>query len=70
MARTEKEVAIDITVTTIRRGDVITIGGQPMTVQSLFNLPGGGKRIGFAGGAVLTLWPGTTLTALRIVTGW
>ncbi|OEV10513.1 hypothetical protein [Streptomyces nanshensis] len=70
MARTEKEVAIEVTVATVKRGDVITVGGQPMTVQSLFNLPGGGKRIGFASGAVLTLWPGTTLTALRIAKGW
>jgi hypothetical protein len=70
MPRTEREVAISISPTTVRRGDIITVGGQHMTVQNLFNLLGGRKRIQFAEGAVLTILPGTTLTALRIAQGW
>lgn len=70
MPRSQREVAIEINAASIRRGDVITVGGQHMTVQNLFNLAGGGKRIQFDGGASLTLLPGTTLTAIRIAKGW
>lgn len=70
VSRTEREVAVEITAATVKRGDVITIGGQSMKVQNLFDLPGGGKRIQFPGGAVLTLHSGTILTALRTAKGW
>ncbi|MFD8211305.1 hypothetical protein ACFV2S_33500 [Streptomyces sp. NPDC059695] len=36
---------VEITTTTVQRGDVIQIGGQPCRVADLRQLPGGAKRL-------------------------
>lgn len=68
--RSKKEVAVEVTAATVRRGDVIVIGSVPMTIQNLYALPGGAKRIEFADGTVLTLHPKVAVTALRVARGW
>jgi hypothetical protein len=70
MARSKGQVAVQVETSTIKVGDVITVGGLLITVRDLFDLPGGGKRIGFGGCVTLTLPPGTPLTALRTAKGW
>lgn len=70
MARTAKEVALDVTAATIRRGDRLTVGGQVMRVRDLVSLPSGAKRIRFSTGETLSIHCGTKLTAWRVVQGW
>lgn len=70
MARSAKEIAIEVDAASIRLGDVISVGGRPMTVMNLISLPRGQKRIEFDGGAVLALGPGESLTAFRVAEGW
>lgn len=70
MARSAREIAIEVHAASIRRGDVINVGGRAMTVVNLINLPRGGKRIEFDGGAVLSVRAGESLTAFRIAEGW
>ncbi|MFH8620867.1 hypothetical protein ACH4A8_03025 [Streptomyces vietnamensis] len=58
--------SIEITATTVQRGDVIQIGGQPCRVADLFHLPGGAKRLRFESGELLTLHARSRLIALRM----
>ncbi|MGW4162995.1 hypothetical protein [Streptomyces sp. NPDC004788] len=57
---------IEVTAATVRRGDVIQIGGQPCRVADLFCLPGGAKRLIFESGELLTMHTRSRLIALRM----
>ncbi|MGW7516899.1 hypothetical protein ACWGJ2_15020 [Streptomyces sp. NPDC054796] len=70
MSRTEKQVVVTITAATVHQGDVINVGGVPMTVLNLLDIAGGAKRIEFGDGEALVIRAGTTLTALRTAKGW
>ncbi|MFE9384107.1 hypothetical protein ACFYMO_12915 [Streptomyces sp. NPDC007025] len=70
MARNEQQVAVMVDGGSLRRGDVIHIGGQPMAVFDLHHVAGGAKRIAFRSGDVLTITPRTALVVLRTVAGW
>ncbi|WP_329202180.1 MULTISPECIES: hypothetical protein [unclassified Streptomyces] len=61
---------IEITSTTVRRGDVIQIGGQPCRVADLIQLPAGAKRLFFESGELLTMHARTRLIALRMQRKW
>lgn len=58
---------VEITSVTVRRGDVLQIGGQPCRVADLFHLPGGAKRLLFESGELLTLHSRSRLIALRLL---
>lgn len=70
MARTPKQVAIDVQAATVLTGDEIRVGGHSMRVQNLRHLSGGAKHITFASGDALTIAPTTRLTVLRTAEGW
>ncbi|QHF92658.1 hypothetical protein DEH18_00630 [Streptomyces sp. NHF165] len=70
MARSERQVAIEVGGGSLRRGDVIQVGGQSMAVVDICHLTGGAKLIAFRSGDVLTIMPRTTLVVLRTVAGW
>lgn len=59
--------SVEITPVTVRRGDVIQIGGQPCRVADLFHLPGGAKRLLFESGELLTMHSRSRLVALRML---
>lgn len=56
---------VDITATTVRRGDVLQIGGRPCLVVDLFHLHGGGKRLRLDSGELLTLHARSRFDGLR-----
>jgi hypothetical protein len=58
---------VEISSVTVRRGDVIQIGGQPCRVADLFHLPGGAKRLLFESGELLTMHSRSRLVALRML---
>ena len=70
VSKSAKEVAVQVTAATVRRGDVIVIGSTPMRVENLRSLPGGAKRVEFSEGVVLTLPARVVVTALRVAWGW
>ncbi|MGI5349456.1 hypothetical protein ACQEU8_14835 [Streptomyces sp. CA-250714] len=70
MARSEKQVAIEVSAASVLLGDEIQIGGQAMSVRDLVHLSGGCKRVTFASGETLIITPTTTLTVLRTAKGW
>ncbi|MEU3191962.1 hypothetical protein ABZ686_15265 [Streptomyces sp. NPDC006992] len=70
MARSERQVAIEVGSGSVRRGDVIQVGGQSMAVSDIRHLTGGAKLITFRTGDTLTITAGTTLVVLRTVAGW
>ncbi|WP_405804831.1 hypothetical protein [Streptomyces sp. NBC_01187] len=70
MARSQEQVAVQVNAGSLRQGDVIQVGGQPMTVLDLHHVAGGAKRILFKGGETLTITPRTKLVVLRTVAGW
>ncbi|WP_405544826.1 hypothetical protein OG590_23745 [Streptomyces goshikiensis] len=61
---------IEITSISVRRGDVIQIGGQPCRVADLVQLPAGAKRLFFESGEVLTMHAKSRLIALRMTRKW
>ncbi|MEU0689971.1 hypothetical protein [Streptomyces uncialis] len=61
---------VEITSASVRRGDVIQIGGQPCRVADLFQLPSGAKRLHFETGELLTMHARTRLVALRMLRKW
>ncbi|KOG57972.1 hypothetical protein ACFCXF_31050 [Streptomyces virginiae] len=61
---------IEITSTSVQRGDVIQIGGQPCRVTDLVQLPAGAKRLFFETGEVLTMHARSRLVALRLTRKW
>lgn len=56
---------VEITSTTVRRGDVIQIGGQFFEVMDLISLSGRARRLRFRTGETLTMGPTTRLLAMR-----
>ncbi|MBT2404422.1 MULTISPECIES: hypothetical protein [unclassified Streptomyces] len=61
---------IEITSTSVQRGDVIQIGGQPCRVVDLIQLPTSAKRLCFESGEQLTMHARTRLVALRVRRQW
>nr|WSX50737.1 hypothetical protein OG409_18375 [Streptomyces sp. NBC_00974] len=61
---------IEITSTTVQRGDVIQVGGQPCRVVDLIQLPASAKRLCFESGELLTMHARTRLIALRMRRRW
>ncbi|WP_188271386.1 MULTISPECIES: hypothetical protein [unclassified Streptomyces] len=57
---------IEITSSTVRRGDVIQIGGRLCRVVNLVQLPGGAKQLLFESGELLTMHSRSRFTALRM----
>lgn len=57
---------VEITAASVRRGDVIQVGGQPCRVTDLFQLPQGAKQLVFESGELLTMHPRSRLIALRM----
>ncbi|WTI53515.1 hypothetical protein OG301_20215 [Streptomyces platensis] len=62
--------SVEITSTSVQRGDVIQIGGHPCRVTDLLQLPGGAKRLRFESGELLTMHSRTRLVALRTLRRW
>ncbi|MDD9376941.1 hypothetical protein M8Z33_09730 [Streptomyces sp. ZAF1911] len=61
---------VEITSTTVQRGDVIQVGGQPCRVIDLIQLPANAKRLCFESGELLTMHARTRLVALRLRRNW
>ncbi|MEV7418276.1 hypothetical protein [Streptomyces sp. NPDC089919] len=62
--------SIEITSNSVKRGDVIQIGGQPCRVADLIHLPRGAKRLVFESGELLTMHHQTRFIALRVQRRW
>jgi hypothetical protein len=58
---------VSITADTVRRGDIITIGGEHFRVLNLLALHSGAKRVTFHTGETLTMHGRTRMNALRLV---
>jgi len=58
---------IEITPTTVQRGDVIQVGGRACRVSDLYQLPHGAKRLLFESGELLTMHTRTRLVAVRML---
>ncbi|MGW9368813.1 hypothetical protein ACWGVR_02145 [Streptomyces xanthophaeus] len=61
---------VEVTSTTVQRGDVIQIGGQPCRVIDLIQLPASAKRLCFESGELLTMHARTRFIALRMRRNW
>ncbi|MES9522318.1 MULTISPECIES: hypothetical protein [Streptomyces] len=57
---------VEVTATTVQRGDVIQLGGRACRVMDLFQLPQGAKRLLFESGELLTIHTRTRLVAVRV----
>ncbi|MET7988521.1 hypothetical protein [Streptomyces sp. NPDC005281] len=57
---------VEITSTTVQRGDIIQVGGRACRVRDLFQLPQGAKQLLFESGELLTIHPRTQLVAVRM----
>lgn len=57
---------VEVTATTVQRGDVIQLGGRACRVMDLFQLPQGAKRLLFESGELLTIHTRTRLAAVRV----
>ncbi|WBO65700.1 hypothetical protein [Streptomyces camelliae] len=58
---------IEVSATTVQRGDVIQLGGRAYQVTDLFQLPQGAKQLLFKSGELLTIHGRTRLTAVRVL---
>jgi hypothetical protein len=58
---------IEITATTVQRGDIIQLGGHAYRVRDLFQLPQGAKQLVFESGELLTIHARTRLVAARML---
>ncbi|MER6101252.1 hypothetical protein ABT115_02640 [Streptomyces sp. NPDC001832] len=58
---------VEITSTTVQRGDVIQVGGRACRVSDLCQLPHGAKQLLFETGEQLTIHGRTRLTAVRML---
>jgi hypothetical protein len=58
---------VEVTAATVRRGDIIQLGGRACRVQDLFQLSQGAKQILFDSGELLTIHTRTRLVAVRIL---
>lgn len=57
---------VEVTATTVHRGDIIQLGGKACRVSDLFQLPQGGKQLLFESGELLTVHARTRLAAVRM----
>ncbi|MFF9025167.1 hypothetical protein [Streptomyces eurythermus] len=57
---------VEVTATTVQRGDVIQLGGTACRVMDLIQLPQGAKRLLFESGELLTIHTRTRLAAVRV----
>ncbi|MFF1741142.1 hypothetical protein [Streptomyces mirabilis] len=57
--------SIEVTSTTVQRGDIIQLGGQACRVRDLFQLPQGAKQLVFESGELLTIHTRTRLVVVR-----
>ncbi|MFE1237814.1 hypothetical protein [Streptomyces tendae] len=57
---------IEVTATTVQRGDIIQLGGHACRVSDLFQLPQGAKQLVFESGELLTIHARTRLVAVRM----
>ncbi|MFC8877723.1 hypothetical protein [Streptomyces ardesiacus] len=58
---------VEITATTVQRGDVIQLGGRACRVSDLFQLPQGAKQLLFESGELLTIHARSRLVAVRLL---
>ncbi|MGW0879974.1 hypothetical protein [Streptomyces sp. NPDC002671] len=58
---------IEVTATTVQRGDIIQLGGRACRVADLFQLPQGAKQILFESGELLAIHMRTRLAAVRVL---
>ncbi|MFB6955779.1 hypothetical protein ACFCYB_01780 [Streptomyces sp. NPDC056309] len=58
---------IEVTATTVQRGDIIQLGGQACRVKDLFQLAQGAKQLLFESGELLTIHTRTRLVAVRML---
>ncbi|MFE1299846.1 hypothetical protein [Streptomyces sp. NPDC058731] len=58
---------VEITATTVQRGDVIQLGGRACRVSDLFQLPQGAKQLLFESGELLTIHARSRLVAVRVL---
>ena len=58
---------VEVTSTTVQRGDVIQVGGRACRVSDLYQLPHGAKRLLFESGELLTMHTRTRLVAVRML---
>lgn len=70
MPGTAGAAKVEVGPHTVRRGDVVTIGGGSFTVTDLITLAGGTKRIRFLSGETLTMREDTRLTVSRRLARW
>ncbi|MFJ6571323.1 hypothetical protein ACIQNU_28310 [Streptomyces sp. NPDC091292] len=61
---------IEVTATTVQRGDIIQLGGRACCVKDLFQLRGGAKQLVFESGELLTMHTRTRLVAVRMTRRW
>ncbi|MFJ2718938.1 hypothetical protein [Streptomyces sp. NPDC087437] len=61
---------VEITSTSVQRGDLIQVGGQQCRVVDLFQLAQGAKRLVFDSGELLTMHARTRLIAMRMLRRW
>ncbi|MFD4974752.1 hypothetical protein [Streptomyces sp. NPDC058424] len=61
---------VEITSTSVQRGDLIQVGGQECRVVDLFQLRDGAKRLVFESGELLTMHRRTRLVAMRMPRRW
>ncbi|MEV5983606.1 hypothetical protein AB0L85_01095 [Streptomyces sp. NPDC052051] len=57
---------VEITSTTVQRGDVIQVGGRACRVSDLYQLPHGAKQLLLDSGELLTIHTRTRLLAVRM----
>ncbi|WP_327136845.1 hypothetical protein OG585_11380 [Streptomyces sp. NBC_01340] len=62
--------SIEVTSTTVQRGDIIQLGGQAWRVRDLFQLPQGAKQLVFESGELLTIHTRTRLVVVRTLRRW
>jgi hypothetical protein len=62
--------SIEVTATTVQRGDIIQLGGQACRVRDLFQLPQGAKQLVFESGELLTIHTRTRLVVVRTLRRW
>ncbi|MGW3125174.1 hypothetical protein [Streptomyces sp. NPDC001123] len=61
---------IEVTSTTVQRGDIIQLGGCACRVSDLFQLPQGAKQLVFESGEALTIHRRTRLVVARTLRRW
>lgn len=58
---------VEVTASTVQRGDIIQLGGRSCRVSDLFQLPQGAKQLLFESGELLTIHARTRLVAVRLL---